>query len=192
MPLPAPDYTDCREKRRCLGGENDGLVYTVEAPCEGFGAGIDFDAAACDCDLPENARSSWTANRIFTVNFGFCLDENNPQSSGCTSLDGVVAGSNTPSYLTQVGPTPHQLVYLDINGDYFEEPVCVIPGGGCDFAYAKVEWRVLDAAGNNILADGSNNVITASISGINGTACWVSSGITDLCQPRVSFNGYVV
>ena len=191
MPLPAPDYTDCREKRRCLGGKNDGFVYTVAAPCEALGAGITFDEAACDCDLPDVARSSWTADRIFTVNLGFCTDQNNPETSGCTSLDGAVAGSDTPSYLTLPGTTPHQLVYLDQNGDYFEEPVCVIPSGSsCAFAYAKVEWRVLDSAGNNILADAGGNVITASISEIDGYACWVTSGITSLCTPRVSFGGY--
>lgn len=46
MALKAPDMSSCTPKRKCLGGANDGTVYTVGDECQ---ADQVFDPGTCDC-----------------------------------------------------------------------------------------------------------------------------------------------
>lgn len=57
MTLKEPDMTSCKEKKKCLGGVNNGIAYDPSDPC---GASQVFNEDLCDCEyfLP-NTSGFW-------------------------------------------------------------------------------------------------------------------------------------
>ena len=177
MVLPTPDYSDCREKKRCLTGPNSGQVYTAEAPCEVYGSSTTFNADACDCELPAVAQSRWDRADA-SYDQGFCPDP-------CTYSRQNVSQT---SIVTSSGPTPHQLQFYDNLGNPVGGPVCDVPEqDGCSLSYVYAFWNVLDASGTKLIFSDQ----TYGGGSVQTSFCHKASDLQRLCDLRPTFTEYL-
>lgn len=121
MALADPDMSSCSPKRVCLTGENEGVAYDPDKPCD---LGLSFSLLTCNCE----ASYGWVYAK--TVSTGYCYEFSGTIDPQCCGGSSITSTSYRYVLTWSSGPTP--AVGYETNthwvGDGNEDSGALYPG----------------------------------------------------------------